>query len=82
MYSGCSKNCSSAKVSHIDWCFDATTRGPAGIRSSPRYSTVTLQTTRSSQMLEAAHHCAILMIAPRGITKVGIATINQPISSR
>ena len=66
MNSGCRNSGSSAIVSQADWCLDATSSGPFGIFSSPRYSTLMLQNTRSIQIMLRDHDFASLMNACRG----------------
>ena len=73
MKAGSENSCSSANVSHSDWCLEATSSAPGGIFSSPRYSTLMPQTRRSNRLLVRPQDVASFTIAIRGITSVGIA---------
>ncbi len=69
----------SANVSQTDWCFDATTRPPGGILSSPRQLTRVPTTTRNSHSEERAHAFATSRNAARGMASVGSTAIIQTI---
>ncbi|MGY4466731.1 hypothetical protein ACVWWK_002413 [Bradyrhizobium sp. LB9.1b] len=78
---GRSKKPGKTNVSQNDWCFATITNGPVGIFSTPRNSTLMLQTARIRNSVAFAHHCATVSMARGGNAKVGSATIARHTST-